>query len=73
VKHILKSGAAPDKLVLGVQFSGRTFTLADKNSHEIGSASNVTGFKGPYTRTNRYLAYNEVCMRVNIIKNSTTI
>ncbi len=73
MKYLLKSGASPDKLVLGVSFSGNTFTLADKNSHKVGSASNGTGFKGPYTRTNDYLAYNEVCMRVYIGKNSTTI
>jgi hypothetical protein len=39
VKYLLKFGASPDKLVLGVQFGGWTFTLADRNLHEIGSAS----------------------------------
>nr|CAH0102458.1 unnamed protein product [Daphnia galeata] len=60
VKNLLKSGASPDKLVLGVPFYGKTFTLEDKNLHEIGSPSNGTGLKGPYTRTNHYIAYNEV-------------
>jgi chitinase len=61
VKYLLKSGASPDKLVLGVDFTGRTFTLADRNLHEIGSPSNGTGLRGPYTRTKGYLGYNEVC------------
>jgi chitinase len=55
VKYLLKSGASPDKLVLGVPFFGRTFTLADRNLHEIGSPSNGTGLQ------NGFLGYNEVC------------
>jgi hypothetical protein len=47
-------------LVLGVEFGGRTFTLEDKNLHEIGSASNGTGLRGPYTELNGFLGYNEV-------------
>ena len=60
MKYLLKSGASPDKLVLGVQFAGKTFTLADRNLHEIGSASNGTGLQGPYTKENGFLGYNEV-------------
>jgi chitinase len=60
VKYLLKSGASPDKLALGVPFFGRTFTLADRNLNEIGSASNGTGLQGPYTRRNGLLGYNEV-------------
>ena len=60
MKYLLKSGALPDKLVLGVQLRGTTFTLADKNLHEIGSASNGTGLQGPYTKENGFLGYNEV-------------
>ena len=59
---MLKSGASPDKLVLGVLFGGKSFTLADRNLHEVGSASNGTGLQGPYSRDdNGYLGYNEVC------------
>ena len=65
MKNLLKSGVSPDKLVLGVPFSGWAFTLADRNSHEIGSASNGTGLQGPYTSYNGYLGYNEVCRVLN--------
>jgi chitinase len=61
MKYLLELGASPDKLVLGVPFYGNTFILADRNLHEIGSPSNGTGLKGPYTKGNGYLGYNEVC------------
>ena len=59
MKYLLKSGASPDKLVLGVDFRGRTITLADRNLLEIGSPSNGTGLRRPYI-TSSYLGYNEV-------------
>ena len=70
MKYLLELGASPHKLVLGVQFAGRTFTLADRNLHEIGSPSNGTGLKGPYTETEGYLGYNEV--RWDYLQNSNT-
>ncbi len=60
MNYLLESGASPDKFVLGVDFAGRTFTLADRNLHEIGSPSNGTGLKGPYSRINGSIGYNEV-------------
>ena len=61
MKYLLTSGASRNKLVLGVEFAGRTFTLADKNLHEIGSPSNGTGLRGLYSsQTDGYLGYNEV-------------
>ena len=60
MNYLLESGASPDKLVLGVDFAGRTFKLADRNLHEIGSPSNGTGLQGPYTRVNGLIGYNEV-------------
>ena len=68
MKYLLELGASPDKLVLGVPFYGNTFTLADRNLHEIGSASNGTGLKGPYTQKFNFLGYNEVCNRVIQLK-----
>ena len=61
MKYLLKSGGSPDKLVLGVPFYGRTFTLADRNLHKIGSPSIGTGLQGPYTQSDGFLGYNEVC------------
>ncbi len=61
MKYLLKLGASPDKLILGVPFSGKSFTLADRNLHEVGSPSNGTGLRGSYTKTHGFLGYNEVC------------
>ena len=61
MKYLLESGASPDKLVLGVPFYGRTFELADRSLHEIGSPTNGTGLQGPYTEEDGFLGYNEVC------------
>ena len=66
MKYLLKLGASPDKLVLGVPFYGRTFTLADRNLHEIGSPSNGTGLRGWYSGLEGYLGYNEVCRVVQL-------
>ena len=60
MKHLLKSGASPDKLVLGVPFYGRIFTLVDKNSHEIGSASNGPVLQRPYISYYGLIVYNQV-------------
>ena len=61
MKYLLKLGASPDELVLGVQFIGTTFKLADRNLHEVGSSSNGTGLRRPYTREDGLIGYNEVC------------
>ncbi len=77
MKYLLELGASPHKLVLGVEFAGWSFTLADRNLHEIlwnylilSSPSNGTGLKGPYTETEGYLGYNEV--RWDYLQNSNT-
>lgn len=65
MNYYIKLGASPDKLVVGVPFYGRTFNLVDENLRDLGSASNGTGFQGPYTRENGFLGYNEVCANKN--------
>lgn len=67
VSYLLKLGASPAKLVVGVPFYGRTFTLVDKNLRQIGSTSNGTGFQGPYTREDGFLGYNEVYQFVSLV------
>ena len=48
MKYLLELGASPHKLVLGVQFAGRTFTLADRNLHEVGSPSDDWSYLSRY-------------------------
>ncbi|XP_071524963.1 chitotriosidase-1-like [Panulirus ornatus] len=57
----LDLGLPRDKLVLGMGLYGRTFTLADANQHSIYSTSYQAGQAGPYTRTQGFLGYNEIC------------
>ncbi|KAI9565681.1 hypothetical protein GHT06_009473 [Daphnia sinensis] len=68
ITYLLKLGASPEKLVVGIPFYGRTFTLVDRNLRDIGSASNGTGFQGPYTREDGFLGYNEICKELTTKK-----
>ncbi|XP_020296290.1 chitinase-3-like protein 1 isoform X1 [Pseudomyrmex gracilis] len=61
VHYWLESGCPPEKLILGVPFYGRTFTLADKNQNSLGAPSAGPGVAGPYTREGGMLGYNEIC------------
>ncbi|XP_050301740.1 mucin-4-like isoform X2 [Anthonomus grandis grandis] len=61
IKHYLKLGADPNKLVLGIPTYGRSYTLFNPDAYEIGSPADGPGNMGEYTRENGYLAYYEIC------------
>lgn len=59
IDYLIKLGAPPTKIVMGLPFYGRTFvTKLDGN---FGDASNDVGFQGPFTRENGFMGYNEIC------------
>lgn len=62
--YYAKLGAPRAKMVLGMPFYGRTFTLVDPAFHDIGMSSQGAGFQGPYTREPGFLGYNEICKDV---------
>lgn len=60
---MLQLGANPDKLVMGIPFYGRTFLVGNWNSirvRKLGESSQNKGFKGPFTKEDGFMGYNEV-------------
>ncbi|KAL5275104.1 Cht6 family protein [Megaselia abdita] len=64
VKHYIKLGAQRDKLVLGMPTYGRSFTLFNEDSTDIGAPSDGPGEQGDATREKGYLAYYEICQNL---------
>ena len=46
IQFYIKSGASRDKLVLGIPTYGRSYTLVNKDAHEIGSPTDGPGEAG---------------------------
>ncbi|KAM8718616.1 hypothetical protein ACLKA7_001344 [Drosophila subpalustris] len=61
IKYYLKAGADRNKLVLGIPTYGRSYTLINEESTELGSPSEGPGEQGDATREKGYLAYYEIC------------
>lgn len=60
IDYLIKLGAAPTKIVMGLPFYGRTFvTKLDGN---FGDAASEIGFQGVYTKENGFMGYNEICV-----------
>uniref|UniRef100_A0A0K8T485 Chitotriosidase-1 n=2 Tax=Lygus hesperus TaxID=30085 RepID=A0A0K8T485_LYGHE len=64
VKHYILKGADPEKLVLGIPTYGRSYTLFNVDSTDLGSPSDGPGEQGDATREKGYLAYYEICANV---------
>lgn len=58
------AGARPQKLLLGLAFYGRSFTLADANRHGVDAPAIGPGTAGPHTKANGMLSYREVCLAI---------
>lgn len=60
IDYLIKLGAPPTKLVVGLPFYGRNWiTKLDGN---FGDASGDVGFQGLYTKENGFMGYNEICV-----------
>ncbi|CAG9792356.1 unnamed protein product [Diatraea saccharalis] len=65
VEYWLKSGCPPEKLVLGVPFYGRTFTLKSTNHNGVRAPVTGAGINGPFTVTSGFIGYNEFCSKLH--------
>ncbi|XP_065561191.1 LOW QUALITY PROTEIN: probable chitinase 10 [Artemia franciscana] len=59
-----QKGAASNKLTMGVPLYGQAFTLADKNVNGLNAKATGAGSAGQYTRQAGFLAYYEICSRI---------
>ena len=63
----MSEGCSPDKLIVGVPFYGRTYTLGSKESTGLRAGIKKWeggGKPGPYTNAKGFLAYYEICPHV---------
>lgn len=56
----INAGADKSKLVLGVPFYGKTFTLSNPSENGLYVPASGAGQSGPYTQESGMLGYNEV-------------
>ncbi|XP_013106880.1 chitinase-3-like protein 1 [Stomoxys calcitrans] len=70
VKYWLNQGGRRDKLVMGVPFYGRSFTLEDPNNHGVGAPQIGRGMAGQYSVEPGVIGYNELCEKFQTEKNA---
>lgn len=68
MKFYINEGAEPSKLVLGIPTYGRSYTLLNEESTDIGAPTDGPGAQGDATREKGYLAYYEVCLLLSYRK-----
>ncbi|XP_026668174.1 mucin-5AC [Ceratina calcarata] len=61
INYLLKKGASPEKIVLGIPTYGRSYTLFNPDATDLGSPADGPGVEGDATREKGYLAYYEIC------------
>jgi chitinase len=59
----IASGANPQKLIMGLAFYGRSFTLDSPNT-AIGALATTGGAAGPHTQEPGILGYMEICEKI---------
>lgn len=70
INYMIKLGAPPEKLVIGLPLYGRTFLLPDPllmrtlDDPKLGIDAKNIGFQGPLIKENGFMGYNEVNFKV---------
>ncbi|KAM7344037.1 chitinase 8 isoform 1-T2 [Cochliomyia hominivorax] len=62
-KYWIAKGVPREKIIMGIPFYGRSFTLANPSNHSVGAPHTGAGIGGPYTKQSGILAYNELCQK----------
>lgn len=63
VHYWIQGGAAREKLILGIPFYGRSFTLKDNTNHALNAQSDGLGEVGTYIRSKGVLHICDICNR----------
>nr|XP_027218101.1 probable chitinase 10 isoform X3 [Penaeus vannamei] len=63
IAYWAEKGAPKEKLLMGIPFYGRTFTLASSDT-QPGARAKSGGNEGQYTQERGFLAYYEVCQEM---------
>ena len=61
INYLIQLGAVPEKTNLGIPLYGRAFLLKNPDNNDMGAEARETAFKGPITREEGFLGYNEIC------------
>ncbi|KAG1661587.1 putative chitinase 10 [Nymphon striatum] len=59
--ELVKLGASKEKILVGMPTYGRTFTLKNRNSTDIGAEAVGGGRKGRFTNETGFLSFPEIC------------
>ncbi|XP_062550927.1 acidic mammalian chitinase-like isoform X2 [Armigeres subalbatus] len=68
VSYWLQQMAPAKKIILGVAFYGRSFTLRSSSQNYVGAPTNGPGQAGQYTYESGFLGYNEICEKLLVDK-----
>jgi len=73
MNYWVQLGASKDKLVMGMPMYGQSFSLGERSNNGLNAPAYGRGQAGEFTRAGGFLAYYEICERVqgqgwNIIK-----
>lgn len=68
IRYWVQQGIPTWKIMLGVAFYGRSFTLRSSSEHDVGAPSSGPGQAGQYTYESGFLGYNEICEKLVVDK-----
>lgn len=63
IKHLIKMGVIPKKIILGIPTYGRTFTLKDMDKNNLNDLVLGPGIEGLFTKHRGLLGYFEICQK----------